>query len=489
MDQASRITGMQWQSNPYSILAPSVIYDTLTNGNRVEVRRYTGSTPALPQQLAGRNQLLTVTPSGVVVELPSRVSIPGRSSQLPVTIVEPISRPTMNRMAAKALRALPLVGTALQIYDLAKALDEMDLEVDSQGQLVTKLDARTFCGTSATSYSQWRYFIYQTVNEPGLYTCSGDSMLVEKKCLSENVTIPDGYVSYNTKMTSEPCFSSTQVNTTFVIYYFSPSSTPSGAFLPSQPQSLPVTDDELQAKVASLTLQTLVNLLNSLPSIDRASDVIDIYARELKDDPVDHRVRLGYGPTSPTSVQVGEPATTTTTRSDGSTVTTTTTTTATADGNTVIFNTRTEVVTRDAQGNVTDRTVTETTPTSPSNPNAPHQEDLECGLPDTPPCKIDETGTPAPPHPDEGRQLFDDLLPQCIKSGNWRSCFPQLPEINWTFQVPTGCSVIPLPGYEKLGLNGIDICRFQPIIHDLMSMLWAGAGLFGAVSILGRRKG
>jgi hypothetical protein len=108
-----------------------------------------------------------------------------------------------------------------------------------------------------------------------------------------------------------------------------------------------------------------------------------------------------------------------------------------------------------------------------------------CGLPGTPPCKIDESGTPSW---DKGAPetlvpgVFAGLM-ACIASP--LSCLPTLPSINWAFSLPTSCSVIPLPAFAPF-VTQVDVCQFQSVIHDLMSLLWVAAGLFGAVTMVYR---
>lgn len=113
-------------------------------------------------------------------------------------------------------------------------------------------------------------------------------------------------------------------------------------------------------------------------------------------------------------------------------------------------------------------------------------EDLiTCGLPWTPPCKIDETGTPQAP-PDTSAQDADGVisgLRDCLIAPG--ACLPELPELSWAFDLPSGCQPLALPAFSEW-LEPIDVCQFQPMIHDLMSMVWAAAGLFAAAGMVFR---
>jgi hypothetical protein len=133
----------------------------------------------------------------------------------------------------------------------------------------------------------------------------------------------------------------------------------------------------------------------------------------------------------------------------------------------------------------------ETTSTTPAptpdgtNPTAPSENIITCGLPDTPPCKIDETGTPQA-DPAKTQEEIDSIFGQiktCLQ--DIKACLPALPNLSWSFALPSGCS--PLTFDTLVGtVIEIDMCQHQPTIHDLMSMLWAAAGLFGAVSLVAR---
>lgn len=129
----------------------------------------------------------------------------------------------------------------------------------------------------------------------------------------------------------------------------------------------------------------------------------------------------------------------------------------------------------------TNGTPTTTTTTTTQAPT----EFKTCGLPGTPPCKIDESGTPQPPEDDVAQKVDTAALPwkTCVTSP--MTCLPQLPDLDWSFQLPAGCSGIPMGSeYGKWGIGTIDICSYQSMFHDLMSMVWAAAGLFFAVGMV-----
>lgn len=118
---------------------------------------------------------------------------------------------------------------------------------------------------------------------------------------------------------------------------------------------------------------------------------------------------------------------------------------------------------------------------------AGEQEPIElCGLPGTPPCKIDEAGTAEPDTSvdidadvSNAQKPLDDLI------ADPDSVLPAFPSLSWNFSLPTGCAVIDIAAFAPY-LTGIDICQFQPLFHDIMSMVWVLGGLFGAISMFWR---
>lgn len=107
-----------------------------------------------------------------------------------------------------------------------------------------------------------------------------------------------------------------------------------------------------------------------------------------------------------------------------------------------------------------------------------------CGAPPLPACnvKLDETGVPAEGTA-SGRFTQGNTDVDAVRTDAQGAINDardgDLPGWTWTFSLPSACSPYPL---EAFGFD-IDVCQFQPIIHDLMSMLWLAAGVFGLVSL------
>jgi hypothetical protein len=194
-----------------------------------------------------------------------------------------------------------------------------------------------------------------------------------------------------------------------------------------------------------------------------------------------------YGPQTTTSTSdhtttnaSGQPITTTTT----TTVTNTTNVTNNYSNNTSVttIDNKTETKACDAAGVCTN----DTTHSTPPSQTKPDDKVQVCGLPGKPPCKIDETGTPdvatgaakLQPGIDALEQSRIDGIANVTGSGD-----PAAKDTHWqfTFAFPTNCA--PLVAWDGLTF---DICRFQPMIHDLLSMLWYGSTVFLILGMVGR---
>lgn len=139
------------------------------------------------------------------------------------------------------------------------------------------------------------------------------------------------------------------------------------------------------------------------------------------------------------------------------------------------------------EGNTYNYTTTTTTVNNQGETVVTEAPEVEtCGLPGKPKCLIDETGTPTAPPPDEypdgGGETLDPL----------RSII-QNPDVadtswSWSFSLPSSCGLILTPAFAPF-LESIDLCEWQPLIHDLVGLLWIGATIFGSIFLVGRTLG
>lgn len=244
--------------------------------------------------------------------------------------------------------------------------------------------------------------------------------------------------------------------------------------------------------------------------IDIPPEALRVLAEETAAEPVRPIAVTtdAVGTPQPSGITVPESVSTTTgTNSQGQPITTTTTTQTIVrpledgaiqhDEQTTTTTTTQTGTNPDGSPITTTTTSTTTTQSTPAPPvtgtpgtsTPPNQEIITCGLPDTPPCKIDESGTPPP-----GDANFDAASNEIdvFKSGLYEALQTKLDEIvhewTWTFQLPTGCASLQFD--TRVGpVVEIDMCQWQPMIHDIMSMLWASAGVWGALMIFLRANG
>lgn len=109
------------------------------------------------------------------------------------------------------------------------------------------------------------------------------------------------------------------------------------------------------------------------------------------------------------------------------------------------------------------------------------EEQANCGAPGQAKCRIDESGTP------DGKDVWTKATTEVVDArASQKTAIDGAANIgspNWsfTFSLPTGCT--PVPVYLNVVL---DVCKYQPVIHDLMSMIWAAATLFCITGMVGR---
>lgn len=114
-----------------------------------------------------------------------------------------------------------------------------------------------------------------------------------------------------------------------------------------------------------------------------------------------------------------------------------------------------------------------------------------CGAAPLPPCnvKVDETGVPAEGTAESrfGQGVIDlDAVKTEANTAFNDHRDIQLPNWTWTCAFPSGCTALVLPAFNDFE---IDVCQFQPIIHDLMSVLWVIAGIWGLIALFQRATG
>lgn len=125
----------------------------------------------------------------------------------------------------------------------------------------------------------------------------------------------------------------------------------------------------------------------------------------------------------------------------------------------------------------------------PQTSPQPAPFEMPCGVAGKAPCavKVDEAGTAVTvPSINSPESVAAEITkPYENLKNNPAGFWPSLPSVNWTFSLPTSCGPISVPAFSPY-LESIDVCQFQGIFHDLMSLVWVIGGLFGAVGTFWR---
>jgi hypothetical protein len=114
--------------------------------------------------------------------------------------------------------------------------------------------------------------------------------------------------------------------------------------------------------------------------------------------------------------------------------------------------------------------------------SAPKEDPITCGLPNTPACKIDETGTPttATIPKAEVDSAKGDALGKITDIGTI-----QAPAWTWSFALPSNCSPITVGPFLTQSVV-VDLCQYQAMIHDLVALIWAAFTVWACVGMVGR---
>jgi hypothetical protein len=112
-------------------------------------------------------------------------------------------------------------------------------------------------------------------------------------------------------------------------------------------------------------------------------------------------------------------------------------------------------------------------------------EIITCGLPGTPKCKIDEAGTPEDGDFTAASTALDAAAAARTEGlGTVTSATNKNTTWAWTMQLPTGCQPITVDLIVRT--FSVDPCAYQGVMHDLLSLLWAGSTLFAVFGMVGR---
>lgn len=404
--------------------------------------------PSMFSQIKDVPSAFQTTPSGGVVHAATgNITTPNNKS-LPVSVLTNVNKTPYVQAFAKLSKALPLVGTVAVLAEIAVDLKNAGTDAVVQ---------------PTPEGGQW---IYLKANETKHYIVSGFCPVqtvgtkTDTICLSHAEWIAGLQKTYPTR-TFEVL--TDQVSGTNVLWRVRDS-----WYTIYQAQRF---SELIPAPPTIASDQIIEPYLNG----QRYKRTIDDFLNN-SSEPVP--VQTPSVVTGPSSSVV---SVTNSTNPSGETFTTTKTENYNYNQDTISFSTSTTTINNTTGASYTNTTNTYTNPATPQT----NQEIETCGLPGKPACKLDETGTPTAPevNPVLDAQNAIKSLSDCV--ANITSCAPEFPDLNWTFSFPSGCSAISMDAFAPF-MTSIDVCRFQPVIHDIMSMIWAAAGLFGAVRLLFR---
>lgn len=206
------------------------------------------------------------------------------------------------------------------------------------------------------------------------------------------------------------------------------------------------------------------------------------------DTPISVSAAPVTGPSLNTSTEtISNPdGSTSTVRKDSTTTVTPVTSGTTVATSNTVYNTSTAVVTTTTNNTTGAVTVTNSTinalGSQTGTPGATETGPKECGTPGKPKCQIEESGTPTridltgpkselDKTTEDAKSAVTDAASSSSKDTSWK----------FSFNFPTSCGTFAL----FLGLV-INFCSFQPMIHDVMSMVWVCSAVFCMIGMVGR---
>lgn len=399
----------------------------------------------------GRYVVSTASDGTVLVSSGGRLNVPGGGS-IPIQVTGSIPRPSAAVAVGRFLgKSLPVLGTGYALYELAQ---ELGYNVDNgAGGVPVVSQPLTVSGCA----------LDPEATQPGYWGTLGS--YTNAACGGPFGTV----IAHRDSPTACRLSNTCVANPLSVGYRFWTSSTSDS--VQQQPRTAQQFADAVAAKTTGWPTSSA--LAETVRDALLAGDAVAV------ENPV---------VTGPATAPVS--TTTTVDPVTGNTTTTVVTISNTYSGPTVTTTTtQTTTVTNPQGAPVGQPTVTTTaqpvTPTTAA-PEEPPSLTLPCGIAGLPPCNVavDETGV-ATPDTIKNDQADDKLDEWDNFVTNIGDILPEFPAINWAFALPTACGVIPLPAFAP-AITEVDVCQFQPMFHQLMTVVWTLGGLFGAISLFMR---
>ena len=439
---------------------------------------YTGGKTTIPTPTTNTNW--TATPSGSNIKVGVNATVAARNGKtVAVPVFELATQSQARRALGKMARALPAIGTGLVVLDM---LREFGILQGATGAL--DFDA----GVSPTMQS---VPCWKSIGVAGTYSCSGSPDAAAQAYLT--YALP----TIGPSATGEKRFTA-HVSSTIDNYQIRTKTNPSQAYYDGTGGNPALDGWGRDFYVQNTPTSELRCLDGSLPK--RYGKCLGgTITHDISDATVDSDLQVG------TAMTQAELATQVTNAMDWQpypleepmsvgpvpdvTISTSTTTdTATPPHTTTT--TEKDVGVDDGQGDIDWHTETTTDDGTTTETTTDEKTQLDpCGLPTTPPCAIDEKDTPKK---DDLKTATDALKDAATERQG------KLPDVttstgkntSWTFSLsfPTAC--VPLNVDMRFHGKGqivvLNPCTWIATIHELVSMVWAGATLFLVLGMVGR---
>lgn len=458
------------------------------SGNKTTITFGSGGTPvatsSAPLGTASVQGMgFSRTAEGVFMESNGVARLPGGRSTVPVSTKLKLSAPVVGKALGRALLVYSAWEAGSALYDIWA---DVGLQIDSSGNV-----SDPAASSAVVSDGYWwgigSIRRYSKISACQAYTSALSYYYVG---ITEGTQGADGV--YTTNPTCRWKYSSTSqtVYSTSMERYIA-TACPVGWYISGESCSetnpaAPMTEQQVADVIAQQSGWPDSTIASAMADAVRLPGVGPYIAPDVEALPETETRTQIQGVPQGTPVQVGDPVTTeeTTQNPDGTTTTKTSTTTTevVADGNelTQRQTTSTTTTVKDGTGAVISTTTGTATTDKTATTPAP-TEVIVCGLPDTPPCAIDETGTPGKPEvdamqidkaADEWNQQMEELKDTVTGPDDkgfldgWRDFFvtPPLAE----------CAPFELPGDRGV----IDPCPVVGSVRSIMAYIWALTGLY-----------
>lgn len=424
---------------------PRVVYPSTTVGNTINIG------PLTANAANAANFSFGAAANGAVFANSTGYVPTAGGSSIPISVAGQIAKPSVRAALGRFIaRGMPLLNTGVALYDLAK---ELGYDASSSS-------------TGAVSFSQ------NTDTSTYQIICQAGDIQGTMSSLAQRCT--DALTTYWRNGEYPTCSYALTVNaTSFSMGY---NGVQCGGYPTLSPSRLTNTTGPNPATAEQFL--TSVDARPSWPPSSALGPAVRDAVKSGQEVAVEPQAVTGPASQPVSQLTAVDPARNT------STQTTTVQNYNYGPSSVTVTNVTTNITTDRATGVQTDNgTKTDVVKQPETLPPVPAEKVVVCGLPDTPACKIDETGT----KPDAGDTYTQPKTELETAKTSATSAIADAANIatpawSFTFQLPTGCAPY-VTGIKGVILN---VCQYQPVMHSLLSAIWAAATVFCMIGMVGR---